>query len=424
MTSQSDKNFEFLYEIAFDVYISIINSSCDSKAKSKIFLILIKLLSNILNAENKGEDSEKYRRIKVTNPNISLLFNIDHIYDFLKIIGFEEQFQNENLTLYLPKENLNITLLQKIIPYLNLLSLNHQEEQCSFENNNINNNEDNESKIIDNSNKIIENKPIENKKKEDKISVLDILKNTKNVRLGISNTLPEDWNTHKNEPDENTNTTDWNNIAPHQNKEGLNFLKQTGPERFHNALAYKKEKQNSSYFNQLLKKKNNLYHSIDDHFNVINDLRFENKKEMTLSDLEFKNPQNLNKCNDIIGKQCLILTNKFRQKNNLPKLEWDDGIWRVAYTHSKNMGLKIVPFGHKGFNERIRKFPFRFYSAAENVFMCNGYSQYNISELGVKGWINSPGHRKNLLSNSTHCAIATYKTESGEFYLTQMFARK
>ena len=56
--------------------------------------------------------------------------------------------------------------------------------------------------------------------------------------------------------------------------------------------------------------------------------------------------------------------------------------------------------------------------------MCSGYSDNYISRMGVDGWINSPGHRKNLLSNTTHCAIASYRTSSGSYYLTQMFARK
>ena len=56
--------------------------------------------------------------------------------------------------------------------------------------------------------------------------------------------------------------------------------------------------------------------------------------------------------------------------------------------------------------------------------MCQGYSQYSIAEMAVNGWINSPGHRKNLLSNINSCAIATYITSCGAYYLTQMFARK
>ena len=147
---------------------------------------------------------------------------------------------------------------------------------------------------------------------------------------------------------------------------------------------------------------------------------------MTLSDLEYKNPSINNnlECKDEIGKDCLKLTNEFRSKNGLPPLEWDDSIWALAYIHSKNMGEGVVPFGHKGFNERVNKFNFIYYKACENVYMCQGYSQYSIAENAVKGWINSPGHKKNLLSDTTLCAIAVYKNNFGEFYLTQLFALK
>lgn len=126
---------------------------------------------------------------------------------------------------------------------------------------------------------------------------------------------------------------------------------------------------------------------------------------------------------DFIGKRCLELTNEFRKRNNLPALKWDDEIWRICFTHSKNMGEKKVPFSHQGFKERINSLNFSFRGAYENVFYCGGYDS-DISELGVNGWINSPGHRKNLLSNSSHCAIATYQNQNGEYYLTQIFINK
>ena len=130
------------------------------------------------------------------------------------------------------------------------------------------------------------------------------------------------------------------------------------------------------------------------------------------------------KCLDEIGKKCLQLTNNFRAKNKLPPLIWDDDIWRIALTHSKNMGEKKVPFSHEGFDERINLFPFYFSMACENVFTGFGYREYAVAPAAVNGWISSPGHKKNLLSDTTHCAIATYRTRRGEYYLTQMFARK
>ena len=99
-------------------------------------------------------------------------------------------------------------------------------------------------------------------------------------------------------------------------------------------------------------------------------------------------------------------------------------MWKISLTHSKNMRDKKVPFRHSGFEERLAKFPFSYSLAGENVFMCSGHGDNQIVQKGVDGWINSPGHRKNVLSNTTHCAIASFKTSSGYYYLTQMFAIK
>lgn len=41
----------------------------------------------------------------------------------------------------------------------------------------------------------------------------------------------------------------------------------------------------------------------------------------------------------------------------------------------------------------------------------------------VNGWINSPGHRKNLESQSNVCAIAAYKSPIKDlWYFTQLLA--
>ena len=39
----------------------------------------------------------------------------------------------------------------------------------------------------------------------------------------------------------------------------------------------------------------------------------------------------------------------------------------------------------------------------------------------VKGWIESPGHRKNLESDHSHCGIGVYQTDDGRYFLTQLF---
>ena len=412
------KDDNFIYELVFNIVSNISNSDKPSDIKIKIIRILTKLIENILKAETIGKDSEKYRRVKITNPNISLLFDIKGNYEFIKLLGFEEEFYNEELCLYLPKENLKIPLFQEVLSYIELLLLNFEEnfENNYYESSENNKIEEDEKEQSNNFNNIEEDIDIENNIHEDNninninnsdnknniddyngLDIKEILKNTKDVRLGNNNNNLEYGD-------------NWNIRPAGPSREGARILRQTGQERYRKALQFTNN--NSGNNNKI--NDNNFHpniHTFDDFNNYGNSS-------------SFKSNDKFSTVKDDIGKKCLELTNQFRAKNKLPPLKWDDSIWKISLTHSKNMGDGKVPFGHKGFNERIKQFPFHFSLACENVFMCQGYSEYSIAENAVNGWINSPGHRKNLLSNTNFCAIATYRTSSGAYYLTQMFARK
>ena len=411
------KDDNFIYELVFNIVSNISNSDKPNDIKIKIIRILTKLIENILKAETFGKDSEKYRRVKITNPNISLLFDIKGNYEFIKLLGFEEEFYNEELCLYLPKENLKIPLFQEVLSYIELLLLNFEEnfENNYYESSENNKIEEDEKESNNNINNIEEDIDIENNIHEDNnisysdninnvnniddynnMDIKEILKNTKDVRLGNNNNLEYGDN--------------WNIRPAGPSREGARILRQTGQERYRKALQFSNN--NSGNNNKM--NDNNFHpniHTFDDFNNYGNSS-------------SFKSNDKFSTVKDEIGKKCLELTNQFRAKNKLAPLKWDDSIWKISLTHSKNMGDGKVPFGHKGFNERIKQFPFHFSLACENVFMCQGYSEYSIAENAVNGWINSPGHRKNLLSNTNFCAIATYRTSSGAYYLTQMFARK
>jgi len=124
-----------------------------------------------------------------------------------------------------------------------------------------------------------------------------------------------------------------------------------------------------------------------------------------------------------LGREMLALTNDFRKKEKKSKmLEWHVGMVQPAIEHSKNMGDKKCPFGHHGFKERIQKFEFHYSSAGENVHMVKG-ANANLAEIAVDGWIKSPGHRKNLLGDWTHCVIGVVQNGEGAWYSTQLFAR-
>ena len=412
--NENKKEDNFIYELVFNVVSNISNSDKSSDMKLKIIRIITKLIENILKAETLNKDSEKFRRIKISNPNISLLFEIKGNYDFIKILGFEEEFYDQELYLYLSKENLNISLFQEILSYIELLLLNFEENYEnnyyeSSDNNKIEEEEKDSNNII---NKIdeeedinIENDIHEDNNKNDfnnisdynNMDIKEILKNTRDVRLGNNNTNLEYGD-------------NWNIRPPGPSREGAQILRQTGQERYRKALQYSHN--NSGNNNKL--NDNNFHpniHTFDDFDSNGNSSSFKSNDKFSIA-------------KDEIGKKCLELTNQFRAKNKLPPLKWDDSIWKISLTHSKNMGEGKVPFGHKGFNERIKQFPFHYSLACENVFMCQGYSEYSIAENAVNGWINSPGHRKNLLSNTNFCAIATYRNSAGAYYLTQMFARK
>jgi len=68
------------------------------------------------------------------------------------------------------------------------------------------------------------------------------------------------------------------------------------------------------------------------------------------------------------------------------------------------------------------KFPTQRSSAAENVALNKGYSSTIVAQVAVNGWINSPGHRRNLLTrNCSWCGIGVYQSSGGTWYLTQLF---
>ena len=199
--NENKKEDNFIYELVFNVVSNISNSDKSSDMKLKIIRIITKLIENILKAETLNKDSEKFRRIKISNPNISLLFEIKGNYDFIKILGFEEEFYDQELYLYLSKENLNISLFQEVLSYIELLLLNFEENYEnnyyeSSDNNKIEEEEKDSNNII---NKIdeeedinIENDIHEDNNKNDfnnisdynNMDIKEILKNTKDVRLG------------------------------------------------------------------------------------------------------------------------------------------------------------------------------------------------------------------------------------------------
>jgi uncharacterized protein YkwD len=123
-----------------------------------------------------------------------------------------------------------------------------------------------------------------------------------------------------------------------------------------------------------------------------------------------------------IEKDILRYTNEFRQSKGKSALIMEDVINEQAKKHAMNMAKGKTPFGHQGFQDRVKavKAETGFLSAAaENV----AYGNMTAKEV-VQGWIKSPTHRKNLLGNYTHIGIGVAESKNGRLYFTQLFIKK
>lgn len=128
-----------------------------------------------------------------------------------------------------------------------------------------------------------------------------------------------------------------------------------------------------------------------------------------------------------LEKDAFQLINTERSLAGLSTLKWSDKIAAVARFHSDNMAGKNF-FSHKGLDglmvdDRAAQLKMGPWSAiGENIAYMKGYE--NPVEMAVQKWLDSPGHKKNLLDPYwTETAIGMAVTEDGKYYFTQVFIR-
>jgi uncharacterized protein YkwD len=98
-------------------------------------------------------------------------------------------------------------------------------------------------------------------------------------------------------------------------------------------------------------------------------------------------------------QQVVTLTNDFRRQNGLADLTVNNKLNAAAQTHSQNMALQDF-FAHEGKDgsepwDRMTAAGYQWSKAAENIA-----AGYQTAADVVNGWINSPGHRANMLDAS------------------------
>ena len=122
-----------------------------------------------------------------------------------------------------------------------------------------------------------------------------------------------------------------------------------------------------------------------------------------------------------IENEIFLLINEYRESVRLETFQLSVQINRQAKKHSISMSTKLIPIGHYGFDKRGRYFKslLNSYRGAENVAFVIG--TLNPALTAINGWINSPGHLKNLEGNYNYTGIGVATGPSGGYYITQIF---
>ncbi|MDD2331741.1 MAG: CAP domain-containing protein [Candidatus Cloacimonetes bacterium] len=129
-----------------------------------------------------------------------------------------------------------------------------------------------------------------------------------------------------------------------------------------------------------------------------------------------------------IEKEIFDLTNIERQRHGLKALKPEKGLDELARYHSGNM-LKYKFFEHRDvFGDEVsdrakKRYSDLLYSSiGENLAHTTGLDSHLVASNIVDGWMNSPGHRENILTEAfTHLGVGVV-IEGKDVYATQNFA--
>ncbi len=129
---------------------------------------------------------------------------------------------------------------------------------------------------------------------------------------------------------------------------------------------------------------------------------------------------------DEIDRQIFHAVNQERKTRGVAELQWHEGAASAANVHSKRMAERNF-FSHvdprRGdLADRLKAEGISWTSIAENLFQQQGYS--DPVQRAVTGWLNSEGHKRNMLSAVyTHTGIGVATRSDGTIFYTQILLR-
>ena len=137
-----------------------------------------------------------------------------------------------------------------------------------------------------------------------------------------------------------------------------------------------------------------------------------------------------------LEKRVHELVNDYREQNSLQKLSWDEDLASIARNYSETLsrmgylshtgprgGNFSTRYAQAGYNCSIQTTSGYTYFGGENLFYISYFGGDNQTAYEtVDSWMNSPGHRSNILSGIWgREGIGAYISENGKVYVTQNF---
>lgn len=120
------------------------------------------------------------------------------------------------------------------------------------------------------------------------------------------------------------------------------------------------------------------------------------------------------------------LVNEHRIAQGLKPLAFNSKISAVARRHSRDMASGRIGFGHGGIESRRQEIAVFIARAGvgENVYtIMSSKSPSYVGEKAVAGWLESPGHRRNIEGSYDLTGVGIAQGPAGAYYFTQLFVR-
>jgi uncharacterized protein YkwD len=128
-----------------------------------------------------------------------------------------------------------------------------------------------------------------------------------------------------------------------------------------------------------------------------------------------------------LEQQCLDEVNRVRRAKRLAPLDFYADLLPVARQYSRRMSEQHF-FSHddpegRTVRERVSDADIRWRIVGENLAYSNGY--INPVAASIHGWMESPGHRRNLLDPDYNLtAIGVWIGSDGTVYFTEIFLKQ